>query len=75
MIIRVLTSLLHESPPSELGGDTNLPIKKIIRNTQSQFYFYLTKKEYQKQIIMFLGSRARPVLKADNLTTICEPIV
>jgi hypothetical protein len=24
---------------------------------------------------MFLGSRERPVRKADNLTTICEPIV
>jgi hypothetical protein len=24
---------------------------------------------------MFLGSRARPVRKADNLTGICEPIV
>jgi hypothetical protein len=31
--------------------------------------------EYQKQKIMFLGSRARPVRKADNLTAICEPIV
>jgi hypothetical protein len=25
--------------------------------------------------IMFLGSRARPVRKADNLTAVCEPIV
>jgi hypothetical protein len=25
--------------------------------------------------IMFLGNRARLVLNADNLTTICEPIV
>jgi hypothetical protein len=25
--------------------------------------------------IMFLGSKARPVRKADNLTAICEPIV
>jgi hypothetical protein len=24
---------------------------------------------------MFLGSRARPVRRADNLTAICEPIV
>jgi hypothetical protein len=24
---------------------------------------------------MFLGSRVRPVRKADNLTAICEPIV
>jgi hypothetical protein len=24
---------------------------------------------------MFLGSKVRPVGKADNLTTICEPIV
>jgi hypothetical protein len=32
-------------------------------------------KEYQEEKVMFLGSRARPVRKADNLTTICEPIV
>jgi hypothetical protein len=31
--------------------------------------------EYQKQKIIFLGSRALPVRKADNLTTIREPIV
>jgi hypothetical protein len=24
---------------------------------------------------MFLGSKARPVFKVDNLTAICEPIV
>jgi hypothetical protein len=28
-----------------------------------------------KRKIMFLGSRERPVRKADNLTAICEPIV
>jgi hypothetical protein len=33
------------------------------------------KNEYQKQKIMFLGGIARPVLRADNLTTICEPTV
>jgi hypothetical protein len=31
--------------------------------------------EYQKQKIMFLGSRALPVRKADILTAIYEPIV
>jgi hypothetical protein len=31
--------------------------------------------EYQKQRKMFLGSKALPVLKADNLTSLCEPIV
>jgi hypothetical protein len=31
--------------------------------------------EYQKQKIMFLESRARPVRRADNLTAVCEPIV
>jgi hypothetical protein len=25
--------------------------------------------------VMFLGSKARPVLSADNLTAICDPIV
>jgi hypothetical protein len=27
------------------------------------------------KIIMFLGSKVRQVLRADNLTAICEPIV
>jgi hypothetical protein len=31
------------------------------------------RNEYQKQKKMFLGSIARPALKADNLTAICEP--
>jgi hypothetical protein len=31
-----------------------------------------SRTEYQK---IFLGSRARPLLKADNLTAICELIV
>jgi hypothetical protein len=32
--------------------------------------------EYQKQKkLMFMGSEARPVRKADNLTAICEPIL
>jgi hypothetical protein len=26
------------------------------------------------KIIMFLGSKVRPVRRADNLTAICEPI-
>jgi hypothetical protein len=33
------------------------------------------RNEYQKQINNVLGSRARPVCKADNLTAICEPTV
>jgi hypothetical protein len=34
------------------------------------------RNEYQKQkIIMLLGSKVRPVRRADNLTAICEPIV
>jgi hypothetical protein len=31
--------------------------------------------DYQEQKNMFVGSRTRPVRKADNLTAICEPIV
>jgi hypothetical protein len=31
--------------------------------------------EYRKEENMFLATRARPVLWADNLTAICEPIV
>jgi hypothetical protein len=38
-------------------------------------YSASNRNEYQKQKIMFLRSRARPVRKADNLTAICEPIV
>jgi hypothetical protein len=35
----------------------------------------LTEMSMRKRKIMFLGSRARPVLRADNLTTIREPAV
>jgi hypothetical protein len=31
--------------------------------------------QYQKQKEMFLGSKALPALKVNNLTAICEPIV
>jgi hypothetical protein len=33
------------------------------------------KNEYQKQKIVFLESRDRPVRMSDNLTAICEKIV
>jgi hypothetical protein len=33
------------------------------------------RNEHQKQNIMFLGSRARPLRRAVNLTAICEPIL
>jgi hypothetical protein len=35
----------------------------------------LTEMSTRSRKIMFLGSRARPVRRADNLTSICEPIV
>jgi hypothetical protein len=35
-------------------------------------YSYTNRNEYQK---MFLGSKALPARKADNLTAICEPDV
>jgi hypothetical protein len=38
-------------------------------------YSTSNRNEYQKQKIMFLGSRARPVHSADNLTAVCEPTV
>jgi hypothetical protein len=38
-------------------------------------YSASNRNEYHKQKKMFLGSRARPVRKADNLTVICEPTV
>jgi hypothetical protein len=40
----------------------------------SWVYSVYNRNEYQKKK-MFLGSRARPVIKADNLTAICKPIV
>jgi hypothetical protein len=36
-------------------------------------YSASNRTEYQKQKIMFLGIKARPVRTADNLTAICEP--
>jgi hypothetical protein len=36
---------------------------------------HLTEMSTRNRKIMFLRSRARPVLKADKLTAICEPIV
>jgi hypothetical protein len=30
---------------------------------------------HEYQLVMFLGSKARPMGKADNLSAICEPIV
>jgi hypothetical protein len=39
-------------------------------------YSASNRNEYQNQKkIMFLGSRTRPVRRADSLTAICEPIV
>jgi hypothetical protein len=35
----------------------------------------LTEMSIRSRRTMFLGSRARPVRRADNLTAICEPIV
>jgi hypothetical protein len=35
----------------------------------------LTEMSTRYRKIKFLGNRARPVLKADSLTAICEPIV
>jgi hypothetical protein len=33
------------------------------------------RNEYQKQKTIFLGSSARPMREADNLTALCEPII
>jgi hypothetical protein len=38
-------------------------------------YSSSNRNEYQKQKIIFLPSRARPVHKVDNITAICEPTV
>jgi hypothetical protein len=36
---------------------------------------YLTEMSIRSREIIFLGSRARPVRKADNLTAVCGPIL
>jgi hypothetical protein len=36
---------------------------------------HLTEMTNRSRKIMFLGSRVRPVVRADKLTAICEPIV
>jgi hypothetical protein len=38
-------------------------------------YSAFNRNEYFKQRKMFLGSKARPARKADNLAAICESIV
>jgi hypothetical protein len=38
-------------------------------------YSVSNRNENQKQKIIFLGSKLRPVRRADNLIAICEPIV
>jgi hypothetical protein len=38
-------------------------------------YSALTEMRTRSSEIMFLGSKERPVLRADNLVSICEPIV
>jgi hypothetical protein len=38
-------------------------------------YTASNRNEYGNRKVMFLGSRARAVRRADNLTAICEPIV
>jgi hypothetical protein len=49
----------------------NLP--KPSNRTRPWVYSASNRNEYQKHKNMFLGSRARPTRKADNLTAICEP--
>jgi hypothetical protein len=53
----------------QLQSHNFLRVDKTARNLQ--FFF----NEYQKQNTTFLGSRARPVPRADYVTAICEPIV
>jgi hypothetical protein len=38
-------------------------------------YSACSRNEYQNRRMLFLGSRARPVRRADDLTAICDPIV
>jgi hypothetical protein len=52
----------------------NLPIFPValgpeVYSASNRNEYYSNKKR------MFLGRRAQPVYKADNLTAICEPIV
>jgi hypothetical protein len=40
-----------------------------------RIYSPLTEMSNRSRNIMFLGNRSRPVCRADNLNSICEPIV
>jgi hypothetical protein len=40
-----------------------------------EVYSASDRNKYQKQKIMFLWGRARPVRRADNLAAICEAVV
>jgi hypothetical protein len=47
-------------------------------NVSFSIYLILSaskRNEYEKQKNNVSGEKTRPVLKADNLTAICEPIV
>jgi hypothetical protein len=46
------------------------PAVQALESTQ-----LLTEMSTRSRKLMFLGSKARPVRRADNLTAICEPIV
>jgi hypothetical protein len=47
----------------------------LIRTGPRGFIQPLTEMSTRRIKLMFLGSRARPVHRTDNLTAICDPIV
>jgi hypothetical protein len=57
------------------AGHGNQRRENVRRDLGPGVYSASSRNEYHKQKIMFLGSKARPVTKADNLVAICEPTV
>jgi hypothetical protein len=60
------------SSPDEVNFFFNLPNRS--GSTRPEVHSASNKMSTRKRKIMFLGSKVRPVHRADNFATICEPI-
>jgi hypothetical protein len=60
--------------PKDGGFENFFNLPNLSGRTRPRAYSASNRNEYQKQKNV-LGSRARPVRRADNLTAICELIV
>jgi hypothetical protein len=57
-------------------GELILSIYLILQAAMGpESYSACNRNEYQKQKVIFLGSKELPVRRADKLTAICQPIV